>query len=95
MWPLRVHTSFSAERMRTTLEQEGRTIGPFEMAPPSYVRKLSGAFASGFSIVASYWSDDDMWWLSQGPCPNEDQDQCGTSVRFSDLAICEGDVLCV
>ena len=92
--PFRVHTSFADGRMGTTLEQEGRTIGPFAMAPPSYVRRLAAAFASGFAIVASYWSSGDMWWLSRGPCAIEDQDRCGTTVRFSDIAICAGDVLC-
>ena len=92
--PFRVHTSFAEGRMGTTLEQEGRTIGPFAMAPPSYVRRLAAAFASGFAIVASYWSSDDMWWLSRGPCVVEDQDRCGTTVRFSDIALCAGDVLC-
>ena len=89
-----MHTSFADGRMGTTLEQEGRTIGPFAMAPPSYVRRLAAAFASGFAIVASYWSSGDMWWLSRGPCAVEDQDRCGTTVRFSDIAICAGDVLC-
>uniref|UniRef100_A0A7S2E5V8 cellulose 1,4-beta-cellobiosidase (non-reducing end) n=1 Tax=Haptolina brevifila TaxID=156173 RepID=A0A7S2E5V8_9EUKA len=63
----------------------------FSVADASYLKRLTPAVRSGLTPTMSYWSAWDTGFMDAGPCPKDDQDSCGRTVTFSDLAVVEGD----
>lgn len=101
MQPFRVHAFFATSggtltAIRMTLEQQGRAL-TFSMAPSWYVGRITASFEAGMTPVMSYWSSSQMDWLNSPPCGRSTstmQDACGEVAVLSDLAICDGEVLC-
>ena len=101
MQPFRVHAFFgtsggSLTAIRMTLEQQGKTL-QFSMAPSWYMRRLTASFEAGMTPVMSYWSSSQMDWLNSPPCGRSTstmQDACGEVAVLSNMAICDGEVLC-
>ena len=94
--PFRVHSFFEANEARssltavvTTLTQGGRRLS-FRIGAGRGAPEFSRALLNGMTPTWSYWSGTDLNWLDSNVGCWEHQARCGESVRYSDLALCDG-----